>query len=398
MNEAERQASRPDRPRKATLRGTRVHNERLALATIYDDGPLGRAGVARLTGLTRTTVSAVVDGLIETGLVREMGRGPSTGGKRPILLQVPEDAWHLIGLDLGDTLFRGAIVDLRGEIVYRTEVRVEEGGGERALLQVLQLIDHLLGAAVRPILGIGIGAPGLIDTTVGTVIQAVTIDWRDVPLAALVSSQYGLPTCVVNDSQAAALAEHVFGQVRTANLVVIKVGRGIGAGLVLNGDLFQGDGFGAGEIGHTVVVPRGELCRCGRHGCLETVASTRAVLARATALGAFGRTVSLDAVVAAFIAGDEDVRRIVLEAGRWLGQAVADLAAVLNIHRIVLAGTMASFGEPWLTAVHDALEMKGFPTLLRDTTLELGGIGDIVVLGASALLMTRELGLSLRRR
>jgi N-acetylglucosamine repressor len=383
-----------ERRAKATLRETREHNEQLVLATLYDEGPVSRADVARRTGLTRTTVSDVVEKLLLARLAREVGRGPSTGGKAPILLQVPDDARLLVGVDLGDAVFRGATVNLRGEILHRIEMPSEDAHGDAALERALDLVDRLLAVRGGPVLGIGIGAPGLIDTTVGTIVQAVKRDWRNLPLGAMVSARYGLPVYVANDSQVAALAEHVFGATRSANLVAIKVGVGIGAGLVLNGELFQGDGFGAGEIGHMVVEPDGELCRCGSRGCLETVASSRAVLARLEVLR--GEPVSLEMAVDAFRQGDEGVRRVVLEAASRLGVAVAALVGALDVHRIVLAGTMAAFADPWLEAVRESMRHGALPALARQTQIELGGIDDIVVLGASALLMTRELGLNLR--
>jgi N-acetylglucosamine repressor len=219
-------------------------------------------------------------------------------------------------------------------------------------------------------------------------------DWRELPLGAMVAERFKLPVYVANDSQAAALAEHVFTETRGANLIVLKVGQGIGAGIVLNGELFQGDRYGAGEIGHTVMDPGGDVCRCGRRGCLETVASSRAVLTKLSAL--CGAPVSLDRAIADFERGDAQVRGVVLEAGTRLGEAVASLIGALHVRRIVLAGTMAAFGEPWLQAVNAAASSRSLAALSSDTSFELGRIDDIVVLGASALLMTRELGLSLR--
>lgn len=379
---------------KATLRETREHNERLVLATIYDGGPLSRAEVARQTKLTRTTVSAVVDGLLESGLVREVGRGPSTGGKAPILLAIPDTARLLIGVDLGDRSFVAATVSLRGDILHRVEVPSEDADGAAAVDRALDLVGQVIDAAEGRVLGIGIGAPGLVDTTDGTVIQAVKRSWRELPLGRLVAERFALPVYVANDSQAAALAEHVFGAARAANLVVIKAGEGIGAGLILNGTLFQGDGFGAGEIGHAVVDPGGAACRCGRLGCLETVASARAVLAQLRTTT--GRSVSFEEAVDLCERGDAAVRAAVANAGRHLGAAVAGLIGALHVRRIVLAGAMAAFGEPWLTSVREAARAGALATLAADTDIELGGIDDIVVLGASALLMTRELGLSLR--
>jgi predicted NBD/HSP70 family sugar kinase len=383
-----------ERTAKASVRDTRTHNDRLVLATIYDDGPVSRADVARRTGLTRTTVSDVVEDLLADGLAREIGRGPSTGGKAPILLQVDDNARQLVGIDLGDRVFTAATVSLRGEILHRFEVPSEDADGEDALGLALKLMDQVMAAADGPVLGIGIGAPGLVDTTDGTVVEAVKRDWRQLPLGALVAERFQVPVYVANDSQAAALAEHVFTETRGANLIVIKAGQGIGAGIVLDGELFQGDRFGAGEIGHTVMDPNGDICRCGRRGCLETTASARALLTSLASLR--GEPVSMDQAIADFRRGDPGVRAIVLEAGTRLGEAVASLIGALHVRRIVLAGTMAAFGEPWLEAVSAAASSRSLAALSSDTTFELGRIDDIVVLGASALLMTRELGLSLR--
>ena len=383
-----------ERSIKATLRETREHNERLVLTTIYDAGRISRADVARVTGLTRTTVSDVMDGLIAAGLCSEVGRGPSTGGKAPILLEVPEAARLLVGVDLGDRVFTAATVNLRGEIIDRVDVPSEDADGDEALSLALDLIGQVIGAATGPILGIGIGAPGLVDRSDGIVIQAVKRDWRQLPLGSIVAERFGLPVHVANDSQAAGLAEHVFGSVRGVNLITVKVGQGIGVGLVLNGELFEGDGFGAGEIGHTVVDPAGEMCRCGRQGCLETVASTRAVLRKLAAI--CGHPVTLDEALRSFHSGDPQTHDVVVQAGRNLGAALAGVIGLLHVRRIVLAGTMAAFGEPWLEAVASAAAGRALAALSQDTTFEIGRMEDIVVLGASALLMTRELGMSLR--
>ncbi|MGZ6271342.1 MAG: ROK family protein [Candidatus Limnocylindrales bacterium] len=383
------------RPVKATHQETRAHNERLVLATIYDDGPISRAAVARATGLTRTTVSDVVSGLLDGGLTREIGRGPSTGGKAPILLEVADDARHLIGIDLGEQVFRGGIVNLRGQVVSSLALPIEGRDGQAAVERVFELIDGLVARARRPIVGIGIGTPGLSDTAVGTVLQAVNLDWRELPLGRLVQQRYEMPAYVANDSQAIALAEYVFGGPRTSNLIVVKVGHGIGAGVILDGELFQGDGFGAGEIGHTSVVPDGARCRCGGHGCLETVASTSAVIARLgrdSALG--GADGSVDQAVIAFRRGEAQARAAVLDAARYLGVALAGLVGALNVRRIVLVGTMTAFGDPWLRVVREAMRTHVLALLAAETNVEIGRLDeDGVVLGASALLLTHELGL-----
>jgi predicted NBD/HSP70 family sugar kinase len=395
-------------PTKATHRQTRVHNERLVLRTLYDLGPISRAEVARLT---RTTVSGVVASLLDDGVVREVGRGPSTGGKAPVLVEVDDDARLVVGLDLGERTFAGAIVNMRGEIRRTLEIPVEGRDGDDALELVYRLIDDLLAGTAAPVLGIGIGTPGLVDSRTGTIRWAVNLAWRDLPLGSLVEARHGVPTNVANDSQAAALAEYTYGgEARVPNLVTIRVGRGIGAGLVLRGALFQGDGFGAGEIGHTVVEPDGALCRCGRHGCLETVAgssgiealaATRARLRPDSSLAATlaeRGAITLDDVGAALAAGDALAAEVVATAGRALGRAVASLIGVLNVERIVLLGPVTELGEPWLAAVRDEARSRSLGLLADRTELVVGErTSDVVLLGASALLVARELGLSLAR-
>jgi len=396
---------------KATHKQTKTYNSQLVLKTIYDHHRISRADVARSTGLTRTSVSELVAHLLEQGLVKEDGRGPSAGGKSPILLRVIDEARHLIGIDLANSEFRGAVVNLRGEIRHTVKLPVKSDSGDEALALVYELVDSLLASTDKPLLGIGIGTPGLIDTGHGVVQQAVNLDWQNLPLGSLLQARYKLPIYVANDSQLAALAEHIFGGGQhTANLVVIKVGRGIGAGIVLNGQLFQGDGSGAGEIGHITVVENGKQCRCGNFGCLETVASTRAIVQKAQELApvhpdsllnrfpAEPHAITIDTIWEAFEADDDLARQIVLEAGRYLGIAAAGLVGALNVQRILVVGTMTRFGQLWLEAARQEMLKRSLAMLAQRTQMEVGQLEpNVVILGASALLLTRELGLSLTR-
>lgn len=404
-------------PTKATHQQTRAHNASLVLRALYDHSPISRAEVARMSGLTRTTVGEVIGELIADGMAREVGRGPSTGGKAPILLELVGDARHVVGLDLGEFVFRGALVDLRGQIHETAERKVEGLDGDQALAVVHELIDELSKGRSETLLGIGVGTPGIVDTETGTIRWAVNLDWQDLPLGEILRERHGVPVRVANDSRAAALAFHLFSQRggdrrpagggRANNLVAIKVGREIGAGVVLGGELFHGDGFGAGEVGHTMVEQDGPECRCGRFGCLETVASSRAILRRATELarerpnsmlgarlGARGE-LRLGDVAASLNSGDEETRRIVVSAGRYLGQVIGGLIGVLDVERIVLHGSVTSLGEPWLEAVRDEAGRRSLGQLAKDVSIELAApIGDPVVIGASALLLTAELGLA----
>jgi N-acetylglucosamine repressor len=384
-------------PTKATHQRTRTFNQQLVLRAIYDRAATSRADVARLTGLTRTSVSDLVAGLIAEGLLEEVGRGPSSGGKAPILLRVAPHSRHIIGLDLGEAAFSGAVVNLRGEVQRALRLPLNGRDGERAVERVIELIEALRADSQANLLGIGVGAPGLINSSSGTVRWAVNLDWAELPLGPLLEKRFGVPVVVANDSQAAALAELTFfRRPRPQSLIVIKIGRGIGAGMILNGQLFQGDGYGAGEIGHVAVRSDGRRCRCGSVGCLETVASMRALV---EAAGAADPAITDEATLAAaFAAGRRQVRDIVLEAARHLGLAIASLIGALNVRHVLIVGPVAALGEEWLADVRRHAHAGALPLLAGDTSIDFGHVtNDIVVLGASALLMDRQLGLSLAR-
>jgi predicted NBD/HSP70 family sugar kinase len=383
--------ARTEFPPKATHAKTRAHNAALVLRALYDLGPISRADVARLTGLTRTSVGELVSDLEREGLAIDVGRGPSTGGKQPTLVALNANARTVITLDLGERTFTAALANLRGEIATRTSRDLDGRDGDVAVALVHELIEEVRAAATSPILGIGVGTPGIVDES-GTIRWAVRLDWQDLPLAEILTERHGLPTVVANDSRAAAFAIYLFkGDVRPANLVVIKVGRGIGAGMVLRDQLFGGDGEAAGEIGHVVIDPDGDACHCGRYGCLETVASAPAVLK------ASGEP-SLEALAAKAADGDDRALGVVRTAGRALGGAIAHLVGALDVRQITLVGTVTALGEPWLEAVRHEAVGRSLAATGHETQIDDGGSGeDVTLLGACALLLTRELGLTVHR-
>lgn len=391
---------------KATRQHTKTHNTRLVLRTIYDYDQISRAELARMTQLTRATISEVVADLIRQGLVEEVGYGAVAVGRTPVLLSVVANSRQLIGVDIAGGELRAGIVNLRGQIGQRIGLSLRDADGAAALALLYQALDTLLDKTSSPLLGIGVGVPGLIDPA-GGVRSAVNLGWSELPLRDLLRARYQLPVSIANDSHLAALAEHTFGGHVAEHLVLLLVGRGIGAGLVLNGQLFLGESGGAGEIGHVVVEERGQRCRCGNQGCLETVASSRAVLERARTLAAAqpgsllhrlaarDGELTLDLIRAAVDAGDAPARQLIDEVGRYLGIAVAHIVGMLNLRRVVIAGQLSGLGGALLAAVRAEVATRTLRILARETAIDLARIGpDAVMLGASALLLTAELGLT----
>ncbi len=379
---------------KATRQQTKDHNTRLVLKTIFDQGELSRADIARRTRLTRPTVSTIVAELLANNYVVEAGLGPSVGGKPPTNLAINQAGHHMICLDLSGAEFQGALIDMRGTVVHRVAAQLDDQRGETAVAAAAALIASLQSVSSASILGIAIGTPGLVDPQNGVVLRAVNLGWLNLPLRDRFEDQFGLPVHIANDSHLAALAEYTYGPPRSSrNLIAIRVGQGIGAGIVLNGQPFYGDGFGAGEIGHVVVAPDGDLCSCGNRGCLETTSSTRVMLRQAQVQG--GQSITDWSTFAETVqAGQQASRAVAANAGGYLGAAVANLVGAYNIQTVVLAGRVGELGGAFIEPVRSEARRRVLPTMADQTTIAFSTLGsDIILLGASALLLQQELGI-----
>lgn len=387
---------------KATRQHTKEHNARLVLKTIYRSEGISRAEIARATNLTRPTVSALVQELLEEGLVTEQGMAPSSGGKPGILLTLAPDASYILAVDLGGDDVRAALCDLRGEIQSEaTRLRTRATGAD-ALGLLYDVVGELIALSPRPVLGIGIGTPGLVDVEQGVVRHAVNLRWRELPLAELLTARFDLPVYVANDSHISALAEYTLAApVDSPNLIGVKLDQGIGAGVVLNGQLIYGDGFGAGEVGHVVVVADGAECTCGNRGCLETVASSRAILQAAAQLAAEvpasrlnDAPMTLEAIARAAEQGDFAAQQVVRNAGRYIGIALAHLIGALSVRHIVLSGAVAGLGDGLVEAIRTTTVRRVLPGMAAATDIRQSALGSRnVLLGCAMMVLREELGI-----
>jgi len=361
----------------------RGHNRSLVLQTLYRSGTLSRADLARSTGLTRVTISDLVADLMDEKLVVEVGqRDGSRPGKPATMLDINRGGFQIIGIDLSDyAVFRGAVLDLDGVVLERAEVPLDGATGAEATAKVVALAERLVAAASLPLLGIGVGSPGIVDLA-GTVLSAPNLGWPSdgagEPLQETLAATTGLPVIVANDANAAALAEHSFGSA-LSDMMLIKVGHGVGAGLIIGGTALFGSRFAAGEIGHVVVgTDGGEPCACGKIGCLETwVAAPR-----------------LDAALAAT---DDPAERtaILRRAGERLGIALAPVVGALDLAEIVLSGPVELLDGPLAEAAIETLRSRTMAEFHGDLTLRMTALGqDIVMRGAAAMVLSGRLGVS----
>jgi predicted NBD/HSP70 family sugar kinase len=263
-----------------------------------------------------------------------------------------------------------------------------EGASETATSMISALIDR----ATAPVLGVGIGAPGVVGPE-GRIMESANLDWHGVDLAAELGKRFDLPITIANDAAMAAMAE--FGRRPAArDLILVKVGRGIGAGIVLGGALFRGPHSAAGEIGHVRVVEDGLPCRCGHRGCLETVASVPAIL---RSLGVDPDAPPWDALTLAGTLGEDAVRAAVSEAGRYLGKALAGVVATVDVGHLVVASDLLNAGDILTEAMRAELSAR----VLQSTTdwIEIEATqfgGDLVLKGAASAVLVDRLGAVLR--
>jgi predicted NBD/HSP70 family sugar kinase len=364
---------------KALPADARPRNRMMLLQALLSDGPQSRADLARVSGLTPTTVSAVTAELITEGLIEEVGRKPtSSAGKPATLLAVDPDGRHVIALDLSDDeVIQAAVVNLTGKIVTRRSIQRKGQTGSRATASIVHLARDVAATMDRPLLGVGIATPGIVDDR-GVVLTAAHVRWENEPLGPKVAAAIGVATHVTNDANAAVLAEYSGrgAERRSENLLLVRVGGGVGAGIVIGGQLFVGDHFAAGEIGHVVVDENGDLCKCGRRGCLEAVVSAPLLAQR--------------------LAGVDDAARSqhLTQAGRHLGLALATLVGALNLSEIVLSGPMDLLDDRFRTAAVETIRDRTLPPVGQHVEARFSSLGDDgVLLGAAALVVRHELGI-----
>ncbi|MCU1438888.1 MAG: sugar kinase [Naasia sp.] len=356
----------------------RRHNRALVLQTLLRAEGLSRADLARETGLTRVTVSDLVAELIAERLVRELGqREDARPGKPATLLDVDRSGHQMVGIDLSDhAVFRAAVLDLDGTILSRHEAPLDGATGEEALDRVGRLAERALAAADAPVLGVGVGTPGVVGPD-GLVHTAPNLGWSGVPLQELLALRLGVPVIVANDANVSALAEHGFGEAG-GDLMVVTIGAGVGSGLILSGALVRGARFAAGEIGQVMVGTDGGLdVEYDRGKTVEAWLSVPSLEERIRAAGDTGRA--------------EVLRR----AGQRLGVALAPVVGALNLGEVVLSGPPELLDGDLAEAALETIRRRTMSDtsdalILRRTTLGR----DIVLLGAAVLVLSGRLGVS----
>ncbi|WP_414685322.1 ROK family transcriptional regulator [Microbacterium sp. LWH3-1.2] len=356
----------------------RGHNRSLVLQTLFHQGAMSRADLSRETGLTRVTISDLVAELIADGFVAEIGVREASGPGKPAILVDLDHAGHrIVGLDLsGSDTFIGAVLTLDGGIVARREVAVPDA--DALVDTVVELARALVADSHAPVLGIGVGTPGVVDDR-GVILTAPNFGWAGFDLEGALRGALGVPVLVANDANAAVLAEYTFGGAPD-DVLLVKVGRGVGSGLLLAGQPMRGSRFAAGEIGHvTVGTDGGPQCACGKVGCLEAWLSVPSLTSRLSAA-----------------ADPADHEGILRDAGERLGIALAPVVGALDVSEIVLSGPPELLGGSLAEQTVETLRARTLaPSVDEGVRVRMTEQGqDIVLRGAAVMVLSGQLGVS----
>jgi predicted NBD/HSP70 family sugar kinase len=378
---------------EGSLASLRRLNRRRVINALRQHGKISRAEIARRTGLSRSTVSSLVAELQADRLVVEREEPGAAhgeqGGRPPILLAFDASAGAALGIDFGHSHVRVAVSDLSSTILAeRAEPLDTDHDAQEGLDVAIELIDEALaeaGVDRSRVIGAGLGLPGPIDQADGVIgSSAILPGWVGVAAAEEMRGRLDVPVVVDNDANLGALAELTHGAGRGAtDLIYLKVSSGIGAGLILGGRLYRGWGGMAGELGHVLVDPEGAVCRCGNRGCLETAASTGALLEM---LRRSHGELTVSEMLALARDGDLGCRRVIADAGRVVGSAAAFMFNVLNPQRLVVGGDLAAAGDLLLDGVRSSVRLAALPAAADAARIVAGVLGDRAqVLGALAL-------------
>ena len=389
--------SDPDRPRPLAD---------AVLRLIWEERRVSRADIARQAGLSRSTVSEIVNEILPIGLVAEIGEGPSRGGRRPIVLEFQDDVCVILGVEMGGSHVAVALTDLRGKVLaWETRehpVRSDPPGARKVIGELCRNCLADPAAAGRPLVGIGVAVPCPIDPSNPDRLSNVVLPAWDEQLGLdELSEHYGVPLLVDNDANVGALAEHWWGLGGDAdNLAYIKVATGIGSGHVIGGEIYRGATGVAGEIGHMAIDPNGGPCICGLRGCLVTLVGGRALEARAAemvsdypqsslAKGDF----AIHAIENAALEGDPLALEVIREAAKHLGTAVAGLLNLMNPAVVVLGGDLARLGELVLDPLRERVRSRTLVSSVAAAEILVSKLGPkSVAVGAATMVLKAALG------
>jgi len=383
-------------------------NQFLILSIITEQGPISRIAIAKKTGLTKSAISKVVEDLIRIGLVKEVGIDDTSVGRKPITLKLTTDNYFVIAVGIRRTEISAGIADLRGNIIARKKACLEERASQNTILKkLIGLIYRVVkdsGVRKEKVVIMGIGSPGPLYAHSGIILSPPNFPgWHNIPLRKLIEEEFKIPVFIDSDANTCALGEKWFGSGKGINnFIYLLYDEGVGAGIVINGEIYRGADGIAGEVGHTSISLRGKSCECGNYGCLENFVSHSVITLKAKRLISSGRKtiitkmvkgklkdIKVKIIVEAAQKKDELALELLEEAARYLGIGITNLVNLFNTKTIIIGGQFAQAGEILLDPIRKIVKKRAYPAVARNLSITTDHLRKkVYVAGATALALS----------
>lgn len=382
-------------------------NKKIVLEMIREKGPINKAEIARRAELSIPTVMKITEEFERQKLIRNVGKGESTGGKRPDLFEIVPDAFHVMGIDIGRHYVKMVIMDIEAQILRSDSFPVSDDQVQQPE-EFLNFIGdkalHLISDCkekMKYFMGIGVGMPGILDYETGKVLFSPDFNWIDVPLLEILKKKLNYEVMLENANRVLALGEYTYGAARNSEyLFCINLGYGIGAAIIDKGELVQGKSGTSGEFGHVIMIPDGPVCACGNRGCLEAISSGNAIAKRmeeelkqgkqSSVLNKRKENGKLEAkdIFEAAREGDVLGESIIRNAIKYLGIAIASCINLLDPGTIVLAGGLTKSQDLFMEDLLETVNRYKMKYSGRNVRISIGKQGEFgTAIGAAALLI-----------
>jgi len=366
----------------------RSYYKALVKNLVRTDGPISRIALNKLTGMRLASVTDVTKELLKEDFIKEIGFECSKRGRRKVLLDINRDAGRVVTLDFNSNRIIGLGADLKLGISYRSRRIIPSNSDKDKIIQIMKEILYEIiespPVKIAPVLGIGVADPGIVDENTGISILATQMKgWENVPIKDVMESEFGCPTFLESDTRCRLIAEKHLGAGKMKNdILMVELSSGIGAGIMSEGRLFRGSRGSAGELGHMMILENGPYCNCGSRGCLEAIASSKAIIRKLQEAIKSGTTSSLSKVCRGDISkidinmisqvtedGDKLSLQIIEEAGRFIGEAIANSINLLNPEIVILTGDLLAFGDYILNPVRGMVRRQALSYNTKDVCI-----------------------------
>lgn len=380
-------------------------NKKNIFKIIFKSGPISRIGISKMLKISRPTVTNYINELIEEGLIAEIGKSKSTalGGKRAVLVDLNGKAFFIIGVMIGMRSIKFSLSDFRLNILFQFEVETEEWKGSKSVIKkIIDNVNKIINdkqVIKENVIGIGIGASGLVDSKNGKVIFSPNLEgWKNIELKNIIESSTNIPTFIENDIRVKTIAEKNFGLAKDIeNFLCIEVSEGVGTGVFINNKLHVGTMGMAGEVGHIMTsISNEKVCHCGNVGCLETICSIRALIEEIAEdikdnneEGKYYKSELLEEnIYKLYKENDEIVNKNVEKNAKLLGIGISNSIKMFSPELVIIHGDVIKFGESYLKIVKESVKENTFPKVKKDYDIQLSKLGEEAgLLGVSYVVL-----------